>query len=84
MYSDSSLSGFRILERLADEGWRDEIVSHREDYFCSITGVEGGYVERPLTEKGTNAHTLEKVCNLKIVSRVGEDEGPDTRGNARA
>ena len=84
MYSDSPHSGLRILERLADEGWHEEILSHREAYVRSIAGVEGVYVERPLTEKGTNAHTLEKVCSLKTVSRVEKDGGPDIRGGARA
>ena len=84
MYSDSPHSGLRILERLADEGWHEEIISRREAYVRSITGVEGACVERPLTDKGTNAHTLEKVCSLKTVSRVEEDGGPNTRGSARA
>ena len=84
VYSDSPHSDLRILEKLADEGWREEIVSHREAYIRSITGVEGAYVGRPLTEKGMNAHTLEKVSNLKTVSSVEEDKGPDARGNARA
>ena len=78
MHSDSPHSDFRILERLADEGWRKEIVSHREDYVRSIIGVEGAYVGRPLTEKGTNAHALEKVCNLRTVSSMGEDGSPGT------
>lgn len=54
----NSLSGFRILERLADEGWGDEISSHRTDYTWSIVGVDGVNVARPLTDKGTNAHVL--------------------------
>ena len=63
---------------MADEGWREEIVSHREDYVRSIIRVEGAYVGRPLTEKGMNAHALEEVCNLNTVSSMGEDGSPDT------
>jgi len=53
-----SLSESRILERLADEGWHDELLSHRQDYVKSIIRVEGAYVAAPLTEKGTSAYIL--------------------------
>jgi hypothetical protein len=78
----SSLSDFRILERLADEGWGEEILSHRADYVWDIGKVKGVNVARPLTEKGTNAHILEKTCDLRTVSSVGGDRSPDTRRNA--
>jgi len=48
------------MERLADEGWDEQIVSHRKEYLQCITGVEGVCVARPLTEKGTSAHVLKK------------------------
>lgn len=56
----SLLSDFRILERLADEGWSEQILSHREDYVRRITEVKGVSTARPLTGKGTT-HTLENL-----------------------
>jgi len=45
------------MERLADEGWHEQILSHREEYLECITWVEGVCVARPLVEKGTRAHS---------------------------
>ena len=69
VYSDSPHSDLRILEKLADEGWREEIVSHIDAYIRSITGVEGAYVGRPLTEKGTNAHSGESIQSENSLQR---------------
>jgi len=55
----SSSSDPRILERLADEGWDEEISSHRNDYVMSIITVKGAQdPAAPLTEKGTSMHIL--------------------------
>jgi len=51
----NSLSGCRILERLSDEGWGDEISSHRQDYLRSIVETEGVRAAQLLTEKGMDA-----------------------------
>ena len=51
----SSLSGCRVLERLSDEGWGEEISSHRQDYLRSILETEGVRAAQLLTEKGMNA-----------------------------
>jgi len=37
----SSSSDFRIAERLADEGWHEQILSHIKEYLRGITAVEG-------------------------------------------
>ena len=58
------------MERLAEEGWHEQIVSHREEYLQCITNVEGVSVARPLAEKGTSAHILEKMCNLRTTFSV--------------
>ena len=55
-----SHSNVRVLERLADEGWRKEISSHREDYARCIAQVKGVNGTLPLTEGGTNAHIPEE------------------------
>jgi len=44
------------MERLADEGWREEIQSHREEYIGYISWVGGVRAARPLAETGTSAH----------------------------
>lgn len=54
----SSLPDPRILDRLADEGWHEEISSRRGEYVQYIAGAQGAYVARPLTEKGTNTRIL--------------------------
>jgi len=45
------------MERLADEGWREQIQSHREEYiqYIILRGKDV-CVARPLAEKGTSAH----------------------------
>lgn len=74
---------FRILERLVDEGWAEEITSHGEDYVRSLTQVKGVKVARPLTEKGTNADVPEKYgTDMITVFRMGGDRSPGTRGDA--
>ena len=44
--------------RLADEGWHEEISSHRKDCIASLIGVEGAQVPASVTEGGTSAHIL--------------------------
>lgn len=44
--------------------------------------MKGVRVARSLTEKGTNAHVLEKICNLSTVFSVEGDGSPDTRHDA--
>jgi len=63
----SSSSNFRIVERLADEGWDEQILSHRAEYLRYITAVDGVCVTRPLVEKGTRAHALENIQNLRTI-----------------
>jgi len=49
------------LERLADQGWRGEISSHREEYARSIVETRDGKVAQPLTEEGVGTHHKKNV-----------------------
>ena len=69
------------MERLADDGWREEIISHRQEYLRCIGRMEGACVARPLVGKGTGAQVMEMIYNLRTIFSVGQDEGPGTPGN---
>jgi len=79
----SSPPDFRILERLAGQGWREDILSYREDYVKSIVKVDGLEVTQPLTEKGGDARNLEEIYNLRTVFSVGRAGSHGTRCNAK-
>ena len=64
------------MERLTDEGWGKEILSHREEYVESIISVKGGNAMRPLTEKGMNTVWIQfGICEflsewMKMKARI--------------
>jgi hypothetical protein len=67
---------------LADEGWGEEISSHRKDYIGGITQMKGVRVAQPLTEKGMSTRHLEESRNSRTFFSVERDEKPDTQRNA--
>jgi len=63
--------GSRIVERLSNLGWREEIPLHRQEYLRCITAVKGACVARTLSEKGTGAHSMEKCMRFENHSQRG-------------
>ena len=49
------LSHCRIWEKLAEEGWREEIIARKSMYEQGLLEIKGVKMNRPLGEKGTYA-----------------------------
>jgi hypothetical protein len=55
---------YRVLEKLFEEGWGDELSEHLQSY-CGLDGVAGVRISKPLTEKGRTVFKLMRELMLK-------------------